>query len=261
MLIEFTVGNFRSFNEPQTFSMVASPGKELANTNTTRPSKAVPALLNSAAIYGPNAGGKSNFLRAIHFMQLMVLTSATGVQAGQQLNVKPFALTKKMAKAPSQFEITFIEKDIRYQYGFATTASHVLREWLIAYRSNRPQKWFERTYDPKSKKTKWIFGPNFKGPHKIWREATRNNALFLSTAVQLNNEQLRPIFNWFQQKLTVVVPGVNFNPVLTYNLFKDSKAKKRVLDFLRAADVGIDDIQLDRQLLKPNEGAQKPFQG
>ena len=266
MLIEFSAENFRSFRERQSLSMIASADREKRDKNCVeKTSEGLPALLRSAVVYGPNAAGKTNILKAIYFLQLMVLTSANALQQGQVLNVKPFALNRKTRNAASEFEVQFACDGVRYQYGVALTTQRITEEWLIAYPSGRPQLWFERSAIGKTGSMAWKFGPKFKGPHKVWRDATRPNALFLSTAVQLNNEQLRPIFTWFQQKLTVVIPesGVILNPTLTYNLFENTSGKASVIDFLHAADLGIDDINLKRQQIPgPNTPhTQMPIQG
>lgn len=252
MLIEFSVTNFRSFRERQTLSLVATQAKELASRNTfsTR-IKNVPALLRSAVIFGPNAGGKTNLFRAAHFMQQAVLTSAAAGQLGQKLNAKPFALSRKTRHLPSEFEIKFIENGVLYEYGLACTESHIVREWLVAYPSGRPQHWLDRSYNDKTKKTTWTIGNKLKGAHKLWRDATRPNALFLSTAVQLNNEQLKPIFNWFQEKLIIVLPGVELNPYLTFDLATKEAGKSIIMQFLNAADLGISDILVKREPFNP----------
>lgn len=252
MLIEFSVANFRSFRERQTLSLVATQAKELASKNTfsTR-IKSIPPLLRSAAIFGPNAGGKTNLFRAVHFMQQAVLTSAVAGQLGQKLNAKPFALSRKTRHLPSEFEIKFIQDGVLYEYGLACTESQVVREWLVAYPSGRPQRWFDRSYSDRTKKTIWTIGTKLKGAYKLWRDATRPNALFLSTAVQLNNEQLKPIFNWFKEKLTIVVPGVELNPYLTFNLATKEAGKSIIMQFLKAADLGISDISVKREPFNP----------
>src|SRR5713226_9210467 len=163
MLIEFSVTNFRSFRERQTLSLAASPAKELARGNTFRTGiENLPPLLRSVAIYGPNAAGKTNLIRAALFMQQAVLTSAAAGQVGQKLNVQPFAFSRETRRAPSQFEIHFIQNKIRYQYGFATTNTQIVREWLIAYPSGRPQHWFDRSHNARSAKTHWRFGSKLK---------------------------------------------------------------------------------------------------
>jgi len=254
MFIEFSVANFRSFREQQTLSLMATHAKELEGKNTflTR-MKSIPRLLRSAAIFGPNAGGKTNLFRAIHFMQNAVLTSAASGQLGQKLNVKPFALSRKTRNLPSEFEIKFIQDGVLYEYGFACTEFQIVRELLVAYPSGRPQLWFERSYNRKTKKTDWDIGTKLKGPHKLWRDATRPNALFLSTAVQLNNEQLKSVFKWFQDKLTIVVPGLELNPYLTFDLAAKESGKSIIMQFLNAADLGISDVLVKREPFNPQQ--------
>jgi uncharacterized protein len=261
MLIEFSTQNFRSLRERQRISMSASSAKEHRSKNCFDSGiEGLPQLLKSAVVYGPNAAGKTNLLRAMHFMQVMVLTSANSLQQGQTINVKPFELVRKSRGAPSEFEVNFVEDGVRFQYGFALNKTRVVEEWLIAYPVGRPQLWFERSVVGKSEDTTWNFGSKFKGPHKLWRDATRPNALFLSTAIQLNNEQLRPIFNWFQKRLVVVIPGVGvtLNPTLTYALLANPSGKSSVMSFLNAANVGIDDLSVETQSVGAQNMAHSP---
>lgn len=264
MLIEMSVTNFRSFRERQTLSLVATSSKELARTNTFHTGiKNLPSLLRALAIYGPNAAGKTNLIRAALAMQQIVIASAASGQVGQQLGVQPFALTRATRQAPSEFEVHFIQDSIRYQYGFAVTATRVVREWLTAYPNGRPQNWFLRTQDVRSDKTQWTISAKLKGPQKVWRDATRPNALFLSTAVQLNNLQLKPVFDWFQEQMVVVIPGIELNPYLTYNLFSDQTGKEKVLEFLNAADLRMKDIMVKREPLNlaPQMGSPPALRG
>ena len=161
--------------------------------------------------------------------------------------VTPFLLSKAEMETPSEFEIIFINDGTRYHYCLAATQERVFKEWLVAYPLGRPQRWFERQYKPDTKKYEWWFGPNFKGERKqrqVWQNSTRTNALFLSTAVQLNNEQLRPIFDWVTQKLIVLVPGIEFNPFLSLEMLRADEAKSRLMRFMQAADIGIDRLEL-----------------
>lgn len=253
MLIEFNVKNFRSIRETQTLSLVAGTGKELQKNNTF-PSglTALPSLLRSGVIYGPNAAGKSNIMRAINFMQNFVLTSQA-LQEGQNINVAPFLLNSKNRLEPSEFEVTFTQDNIRYQYGFAVNNSRVTHEWLLAFPEGRPQRWFERTFIFQENRYDWDFGTKFAGPRQlrdIWQTATRQNGLFLSTAIQLNNEQLKPVFNWFQQKLAVVLPGLGINLQFSIDQCASEEGKKRMMEFMNAADLSIHDITLQTQKAK-----------
>ena len=240
MLVEFSAANFRSINEVQKLTLVAGPGKEHLGQNTFDSGlTGFPRLLRSAVIYGANAAGKTNLLRALQFMQGLVVNSAT-FQEATRVAHNPFRLSKKTAASPSEFEVAFIDEGVRYEYGFSVDAERVHKEWLIAYPHGRPQNWFERTFDAKSNEYEWLFSAKLKGSPRVWRDATRANALFLSTATQLNSEQLRPIFQWFEKKLVVIGTGGSLlNPDLTFKLFEQSDAKQKLLQFVHAADLGI----------------------
>ncbi len=242
MLIEFSVTNFRSIQETQTLSMMANAATELQAENTFNSGIArLPRLLHSAVIYGPNAAGKSNLLLALRFMKNFVLSSAKEGQQGEKIKITPFLFHQQTKTQASEFEVLFIQEGVRYQYGFALTDERVTHEWLLAYPEKRAQRWFEREYDFSSQQENWYFGTKFKGRRQVWKEATRSNALFLSTAIQLNNTQLKPVFDWFQEQL-YVGKSMNFDPSTTIRQCQTSKQK--ILAFLKAADLSIEDFHL-----------------
>ena len=252
MLIEFQVTNFRSIKETQTLSLVAGAAKEFMRENTFEPGlPGFSRLLRSAVVYGANAAGKTNLLRALQFMQGLVLNSAA-FQEGVRIAHAPFKLSKVTTNRPSEFEVVFADNGVRYEYGFAVDAERIHKEWLIAYPHGRPQNWFERTYHAKKKEYEWQFSTKLKGSSRVWRDATRGNALFLSTAIQLNSEQLRPVFQWFQKKLVVIgMGGSQFNLSLTLQLLEQPNGKQKLLNFIHAADLGIDDLLLQKESMTP----------
>jgi uncharacterized protein len=251
MLIEFSVTNFRSIRARQTLSMVASRDSEHLERNVISGTEKDLRLLRSVVVYGPNASGKSNLLRALETMRLLVQNSATSFQEGQRLPVTPFLFSEAFAEKPTEFEVIFIADDgVRYQYACVVTADRVLKEWLVAYPLGRAQRWFEREYSSETRSQRWWFGPNFKAERaerKIWQDFTRDNALFLSTAIQLNNAQLRAAFSWITQKLIVLVPGVGLNPLLSLELLRQDGGQEKIMRFMRAADVGIDRLELQEE--------------
>jgi AAA15 family ATPase/GTPase len=84
MLVEFRVKNFRSLRDEQVLSLVASKDRTFEDTLILKTGvKAAPGLLRSAVVYGPNAGGKSNLIKALQYMRGVVLESATVIQPGQ----------------------------------------------------------------------------------------------------------------------------------------------------------------------------------
>ncbi len=247
MLVEFSATNYRSILERQTLSMAASSYfKELEDTNTFDAglSDKAPRLLRSSVLYGPNASGKSTLIQALAFMQDRVLNSQKGTQAGDEIATVPFKLTALSRQSDSEFEITFVEQGVRYEYGFKCNAERYTEEWLFAYPNGRVQKWFHRVFDPAAQKDMYRFSAFFEGDglRKIWQSQTRPNALYFSTAIQLNNAQLQPAFDWFKKRLHVVPHSLSAN--YTVKRCTNQADKKQILAFMNSADLSISDILL-----------------
>jgi len=250
MLIEFSVTNYRSILERQTLNLTASAYfKELESLNTFIPDQddGVPRLLRSTVLYGPNASGKSTLIQALKFVEGQVLNSQKESQAGDAIDVVPFKLTAASRATDSEFEVTFVEQGVRYEYGFCCNHERFTEEWLIAYPLGRAQKWFHRVFDAEAGRDIYKFSTSFLGGKTrrgLWKEQTRPNALFLSTAIQLNNEQLKPAFNWFKLRLQVVDSVRGFNPSYTLKRCGKDEDRQRVVAFMNSADLSIADIQL-----------------
>ena len=204
-------------------------------------------LLNSVAIYGANASGKSNLLKSVRTMKQIVTATS---QRGSKLPLAPFRLNKSSINEPTEFEIVFIVDGVRYQYGFSATEKRIFDEWLFAYPKGRAQKWFERIWNPTENQYQWHFGTFLTGTKQVWQNATRENALFLSTAVQLNSEQLKPLFDWFRGTL-------KFNSAIESNLERSASLcmesrKEEILKFMHAADLNINDIHIRTEDFSPS---------
>jgi len=247
MLIQFSVKNFRSFRDQQTLSLVRGKWNEHNDTHSFEPKGpgSLP-LLRSAAVYGPNASGKSNLLRALLTMKQIVLNSAAASQRGERLKVMPFIFDSRTEKEPTEFEVVFLIDNVRYQYGFAATRERIHEEWLMAFPKGRMQRWFSRLFDAESQKYVWAMGDKLTGQKQLWQESTRSNALFLSTAVQLNSTQLQPVFDWFRNTLRIVSLD-GWHPFFTASMCEKEVMKSRVLAFLHAADFGVTDIRIRKQ--------------
>ena len=254
MLIEFSVKNYRSYKDRQRLSLIANPGKELAEENTIiLPNERNLSLLKSAVIYGPNAAGKSNLLRALYFMQQFILNSTELNKEPFPIDCDSFFLDSTTSGRASEFEIIFINEGVLYQYGFAVTNTRVYKEWLTAFPEKRPQQWFIREYNNELNKEEWKFGSKMLGGRKIelWKEMTRSDALFLSTATQLNNEQLAPLYLWFKEHLTIFM---NFQPQLylenlddsspLVKLLRDDDTGEKAINFIKNFELGITGIKL-----------------
>jgi AAA15 family ATPase/GTPase len=256
MLIQFTVENYRSIHGRQTLNMAASnyfKEQEQLNTFEVGVIEPVPRLLRSSVIYGPNASGKSTLVNALDFMRDRVINSAKESQANEEIEVVPFKLTAASRAGDSEFEVAFIEEGVRYQYGFRCNRQRFTEEWLFAYPEGRSQKWFQRVFNPETGKDDYRFSTAFLGGRRRqdWKADTRPNALYLSKALQSNSEQLKPVLNWFQQRLRIINSHQSLVPNFTMTRCREQTEKRRVLDFMNSADLSIADIRIDTQVFSP----------
>jgi hypothetical protein len=248
MLIEFKVRNFRSLRDEQSLSFVASTDREHVATHCIETGiKAAPRLTRAAVIYGANASGKSNLIFSLATLRNLVLLSTSMPDAVRAEQYTPFRLDARTASEPTEFEITVLIDGVRYQYGFSYDAEHIRDEWLVVYRTAKGQTWFDRRWSAKAGEHEWApFSNYFTGAKETWKQATRPNALFLTTAIQLNNEQMKPLWRWFNEGLSII-NWMGFGGIgQTLRLLEDPTLKKRVLELMRAADLHIADIEVER---------------
>jgi uncharacterized protein len=254
MLVEFSVENYRSIQEKQTLSMVAAEDETMLDSNTfSVPNNDDLRLITSAAIYGPNASGKSNLLKAIQVLKNLVINSASRMQIGDKLPVEPFRLNSELAKKPSSFEVIFIHNDIRYEYGVSLNRERVFEEWLIAYPNEVQQNWFSREYMPDNPELKldegykWSFGKGLKGEKKRIQRFVRSNSLFISHAAQNNHPQLTEVFDFFQDEINIPIHN-HANIEFTLSRFdEDDNFPFLVAKLLSEADIDISGIKIDKK--------------
>ena len=247
MLLEFRVRNFLSFRDEAVFSMVASSDTQFADTHTlTTGLDKLPRVVRTAAIYGANASGKSNIIKALQFMQSMVLTSSQ-VQPDTENNLVPFRLRENANDFPTLMEVTFIINGVRHQYGFEFTRKRVLAEWLLVYENAKPQAWFSRTFDKQKEHYIYTYSDYFMGRKSLWEAATRKEVLFLTTAIQLNNEQLKPLYQQLTSELVIFPDGARIGFDFSAGLVEKEGSTSRVAALLTAADTGISSVAIQNQ--------------
>ena len=247
MLVSFSVENWMCFRDRQEFSLETVgrvPDEFAFDTEAAR----YPRLNRVAAIYGPNGSGKSCFVEALSFVRDFVIESAKGTQAGDGIDIEPFRFDLRSSSQPASFEIAFIEGGAVYELGFAADTERIWEEWLyVRPPGGRLQRWFSRSFDPGSKNYEWSFGPSLRGPRGMWRRATRPDALYVSTAVQLNSDSLRPIVDWFRN-LTIVDSDGPSPESTSERLRTDPNFRTRLIEFLRQADIPFSDIRVEEEI-------------
>jgi len=236
MLLGFRVRNFASFRDEQVLSLW-QPRHGLDS-----------AAFPVAALYGANASGKTNLLRAMSFAQNAVVNShRTWNPDGGIRGRSPFLL------APVDPGVTMVEFELRidglrYRYGFECDDASFVREWLHSFPRGKRRVLFERDStlpDP------WRFGRTFLGPNKVVAETTRKNSLYVSAAASANHAGVGPVYQWFSQHFDYIRPE-NRDGRMSSSLagLEGEGASNRVqqtLAFLKAADVGIVDVRVVRE--------------
>ena len=241
MLIEFSVGNFLSFKEVNTISLLSSNDLYFIDDNTFMPKKGL-RLLKCIGFYGGNASGKSNILKALNFFKNFIINSSKESQANEEINVINFKLNTSSENLPSFFEIIFMADDTIYRYGFEINRKEILGEWLFARfpseddRLTKENKLFTR------EKNHIIIGKYFKEGKNL-DEKTRNNSLFLSVVAQFNGEISKIIIKWFH-RYNVIFKYLNLSG-LTADILESNKNPNqgdRLKKLIKSADFGIEDI-------------------
>jgi uncharacterized protein len=209
------------------------------------------SLLKSAAIYGANASGKSNLVRAISFVRNFVLNSAVGRKVKDRIDTEIYKLSKDTENEPSYFEIIFEIGTTRYRYGFEVDRRSVKSEWLYQTLSTQESELFTR-----EEKAIEVFDNFSEG--KELNKKTRDNALFLSVVAQFNGEIATKIIDWFDRTLVVIF---DLEDELEYEgmtdeIMDDDDRRQSLINLVRTLDLGIEDIRI---VLTPFEDVDETF--
>jgi len=246
MLIEFTVGNFRSIAEKVTLSMIAAPIKSgshaefLDTQNVIRIDDKL-SLLKIVAIYGANASGKSNILKALvamgEYMHFSIIAEEMGVHP-----YEPFLLREGEKNAVSHFELVFLLEEVQYRYGFEVSASRVEKEWLYFVPKTREALLFERDKDSIK------IGSMFKGAKGLEPRVTEK-ALFFTVASKFNVKIAKSIFDW-TEGFPAMSSNENLESLITIQCLENTEDCTDVIEFIKQLDLGISDIEVSTVMRK-----------
>jgi energy-coupling factor transporter ATP-binding protein EcfA2 len=242
MLIRFTVENYRSFHEPMTLDMTAtrltSPYPELDSGAVQDLSPRL-RLLKAAAIYGANASGKSNLVKAVSVFKGIVQKSAAEMPPGPGLPYEPFRLLEGADRNPSQFEIELYHDGVRYRYGFAFDKERIHREWL--YRTvRREAALFTRDGQNIAVHASFAEGREF-----IAR--TRPAALFLSVVALFNGALAQKVVGAINS--INVISGLDDVPAGSFSLdvLRDRSWRDRIAQFVASMDTAVQALSIDER--------------
>lgn len=267
MLISFSVENFRSIKEKQTIDFMASSkyGKSYKNNIFKTDNKQIPELVKAIAIYGANASGKSNLIKAFYDCGKMVLYKKN---RGDQISTDPFLLNSKTKELPTSYSIDFIAKNqVRYIYSFSYDSNRIHHERL-EYFENKTSSSSKLIYEITFKKGEYIFSDNLKEKQgdytrNIFKNTENNLLLHLLVNVNTDNyvdpDIINPVYDWFKINLEVMFSHDQFSMGSLFLLHKNKAIKKSVLDLVKKFDLSVIDIEIeeyvDTEFLKFIESA------
>ena len=247
MLLEFKVSNYRSICEEQIISMVPATNQKEYPQNIITDNKY--QALNALSIYGPNGGGKSNLLRSMSLMDKMISTSGRD-SSTSILPYDPFLLKTSCREKPTSLEISFVIGEDRYRYGYDFIRTEIKNEWLFRKSVGREVQLFNRNLDTID------VSSGFNGSSKLIDasiEATRSNALFLSTCDTLNVEEAKRIMNWFG-KFTMI-DGLNAinERTRTEELWESEEYKEKIRSYITSLSLNVVNIEMNSREVEESD--------
>jgi uncharacterized protein len=240
MIVQFEYSNYRSFKNQQTFSMLASATKlkkrELVSNLISIDKNN--NLLKSAVVYGANASGKSNFISAINMFSQIILQSNNIVE-NSYIQSLPFLYDKESRYGHTKIEITIWVNGLYYQYGFIYSKEAIVEEWLYV-KETRVSKVFHRV------------GQNFDqigNSYKIlkddkFQKTIHTKSLLLSRGASFNEEICTLVYSNILK--LVIISGIHDSIYQDFTIqrLKNQGDKSIILNLLRNADLGIEDIEV-----------------
>lgn len=193
-------------------------------------------VLKSIGLFGPNASGKSNILKAITFCCGMILESHLHNE-GVIFNFMPFKFDG-YDKKPSEFLIDFVCGGIEYEYSFALTRNEVIRESLYYYPKGKRAKIFTR--DEGSDKVYTFTAGIILKPNDVAVNTSRKN-LFLSRASSMNRDLAQRLYRYFLKTFLLGMVDLNNVSAVEENF---NAYKKVILKALAICDTDITDIRV-----------------
>lgn len=241
MLIQFKVKNFLSIKNEVVFSMLAGAGDENSD-NLIEIDNNNEKYLRSTGIYGANASGKTNFMKAFAAAILMIRKSNVRNIDEPLIEMRPFKFDKTFSNKPCEFEFVFIQNNVKYVYGFSADIEKIHSEYLYQYLSAKPSLVFERKNTNEYKFTQ-------SEQKKLEELAAKNTEkkLFLSTATEWNYEKTKDAYLWFAEKIDTYGDYKSLAPI-AYKLFENDKndeLKNFTINLLKEADIIIKDYNFE----------------
>lgn len=252
MIAEFKIRNFYSLRDEQTLSFIPTNDDTSRDIYTEEVADGV-SLLKIGFIYGANASGKTNILKALDFFSQFMVND--GLNKGDEIGVVPFLLDDVSDKERTQFEMSFYLNREKYKLNLVLDNKVIYEETLQVYSSVQPTLLYKRTYNPEKDATDIVFGGKV-GLVKKSREAIEGNTFNKRTVIaafgksNVEKSRLNLVYDFFSQKIApIMYPQSSLMSFTKRRITRDrdGRLKRFILHFLKASDFNISDIAIHEE--------------
>ena len=252
MIAEFKIRNFYSLRDEQTLSFIPTNDDTSRDIYTEEVADGV-SLLKIGCIYGSNASGKTNILKALDFFTQFMIND--DLNKGDEIGIVPFLLDDVSQKERTQFEMTFYLNHEKYKLNLVLDNNVIYEETLLVYSSVQPTMLYKRTYNAEKDASDIVFGGKV-GLIKKSREAIEGNTFNKRTVIaafgksNVEKSRLNLVYDFFSQRIApIMYPQSSLMGFTKRRITKDrdGKLKKFILHFLKASDFNISDIAIHEE--------------
>ena len=252
MIAEFKIRNFYSLRDEQTLSFIPTNDDTSRDIYTEEVADGV-SLLKICCIYGSNASGKTNILKALDFFSQFMVDDS--LNKGDEIGVVPFLLNDVSGKERTHFEMSFYLNRERYKLNLVLDNKVIYEETLQVYSSVQPTLLYKRTYNAEKDVTDIVFGGKV-GLVKKSREAIEGNTINNRTVIaafgksNVEKSRLNLVYEFFSRRIAHIMYPQNSLMGFTKRRMKrdrDGRLKKFILHFLKASDFNITDIAIHKE--------------
>jgi len=252
MIAEFKIKNFYSLRDEQTLSFIPTNDDTSRDIYTEEVADGV-SLLKIGCIYGSNASGKTNILKALDFFTQFMIND--DLNKGDEIGIVPFLLDDVSQKERTQFEMTFYLNHEKYKLNLVLDNNVIYEETLLVYSSVQPTMLYKRTYNAEKDATDIVFGGKV-GLIKKSREAIEGNTFNKRTVIaafgksNVEKSRLNLVYEFFSQRIAPIMhPQSSLMGFTKRRITRDrnGKLKKFILHFLKASDFNISDFAIHEE--------------
>lgn len=264
MLLEFSVFNYRSIKEEQVLSLIAENTEakpdNVAHIELSSGNKIT--ILKSAVVYGANASGKTNLIKAFNACTLFIKTSASNIVADAIKCYDPFLFDQSTISAPTGFKLLFIGKDkIKYLYQFSYNKYEIISESLDYYPKGQKANLFTRSnQDGDTSHSHLITLSKSVTNQRIKKEVFKNQLYLSQFGSAIVHEQLTEVYLYFKEidiwnSLNSIYTKHNLERLIGELLEpRNEELKNRLIKLIRISDTKIESVRISREATPASPG-------